>query len=205
MKPMSTCITRRELFRLGTALSVGSVALAQTEEAFARGARVQLTALLVDADSRHAQRLGRIAAADGMLVQSIRADLTEVYCDRLAPRWREGRGVAVGGLTRAAPLFYLERLAWAAGMRIVFLGKHEVSGHVAPIHALKGPRAPIDAFHDSVRLIDWPVALAHALRAMPVTAPGLQPLSSVRDAMVAGDSAFFSWVIAPVPGSEVRS
>lgn len=205
MKSMSTCITRRELFQLGTALGVGSVALVQTEEAFTRGARVQLTALLVDADSRDAQRLGRIAAGDGMPVQSIRSDLTQVYCDRLAPRWREGRGVAVGGLTRAAPLFYLERLGWTAGMRIVFLGKHEVSGHVASIHAVKGPRAPIAAFHDSVRLIDWPVALAHALRAIPVTAPGLQPLSAVRDAMVAGDSALFSWVIAPVPGSGVRS
>jgi hypothetical protein len=205
MKPMSICITRRELFRLGTALGVGSVALVQTGKAFARGARVPLTALLVDADSRDAQRLGRIAAADGMPVQSIRSDLTEVYCDRLAPRWREGRGVAVGGLTRAGPLFYLERLAWDAGMRVVFLGRHEISGDVPPSHSMRGPRAPIDAFHDSVRLIGWHAALARVLRTIPAATPAIRPLSSVRDAMVAGDSALFSWVIAPVPGSEVRS
>lgn len=195
---MSSPITRREVFQWGTALVVGSAALAEPGSAFACGARVQLTVMLVDVDSNVAQAFGRITAASGVPVQSIRDDLTEVYCDQLAPRWRTGRRAAIGGLTGAAPLFYLERLAWHAGMRIVFLGRHEIAGDVPPIHALRGPRPAIDAFHDAGRLIDWQVALAQALRTIPVTTPALQPVSLVRDALVAGDSSLFSWVLAPV-------
>jgi hypothetical protein len=195
---MSSPITRRELFQVGTALVVGSAALAETGNAFACGTRVRLTAMLVDADSNVAQAFGRIAAADGVPVQSIRDDLTDVYCDQLAPQWRKGAKTAVGGLTGAAPLFYLERLAWDAGMRVVFLGRHEITGDAPPKHALRGPRLPIDVFHDSVRWLEWPLALAETLREIPVHAPALQPVSFVRDAVVAGDCALFSWVLAPV-------
>jgi hypothetical protein len=45
-------------------------------------------------------------------------------------------------------------------MRIVFLGRHQISSDARAGHALSGPQAAVDAFRASTRLIDWRIALA---------------------------------------------
>jgi hypothetical protein len=164
-----------------------------------------LIALLADAVSSDARAVGLAAEARGVRVHTVHEDLTEVYCGQLAPQWRRSGPAAVGGLTRVAPLFYLERLAWDAGMRVVLLGRHEISRDGLG-HAMRGPQGTIDAFEGSARLIDWRIALAHTLTEMPLASPALHPVSAVRNAVVAGDRALFSWVLAPVTGgAEVRT
>jgi hypothetical protein len=82
-------------------------------------------------------------------------------------------------------------------MRVVFLGRHAVH-RGAPAHALKGPDVAVNRFYGSVRLIDWRIAIARTLIEVPRATPALKPLSAVRDAVIEGDPALFSWVIAPV-------
>jgi hypothetical protein len=154
--------------------------------------------MLVDAGRCEGQAFAHAATVRGLPVYRFHGDLADVYCNQLAPRWREQAATALGGLTRVAPLFYLERLAWDAGLRLVFLGRHTSGGHAPAMHDLRGSEVAVDLFHDFVRVTDWPVAIACTLSQLPLAVSQLPPLSAVRDAAVAGDQSLFSWVLAPM-------
>jgi hypothetical protein len=47
-------------------------------------------------------------------------------------------------------------------------------------------------------VLDWRIAIVRALTEVPRVTPVLKPVSAVRDAVIKGDRALFSWVIAPV-------
>ena len=189
-------LTRRELIQLGAAFA-GTGTLAEAR-AFGRVRSVQFSAILADANSSDAVVFGRAATARGMRLHPVGADMTELYLAQLSRGWRADVPMAVGGLTRAEHLFVIERLAWDVGARIVFLGRHaDHEGTTA--HALKGAGVAVDRFYSAIRLSDWRIAIAHTLLEVPCLTPALQPLSAVRDAVIEGDPALFSWVIAPVP------
>lgn len=192
-------LTRRGLFQVGAALAASSTVFAD-----GRTGGLALTgstppfATVIDGHSADARVFGQAAAARGLSVHPIGRDLADVYYGQLAPHWRQYGPASVAGLTGIAPLFYLERLAWDADMRIVLLGRHQIASDARARHALNGPQAVVDAFRASAHWIDWRIALAQTLTRMPAAAPVLKPLSAVRDAAVAGDPALFSWVLAPI-------
>jgi hypothetical protein len=191
-------ITRRELLQVGAGAAATSAVLAGSVYPAPSAARPhELGAILTDV-SMDAVAFGTAARARGLSVYEIGSDLAQVYCHNLQPLWRNEPDRSVGGLTGAEPLFYIERLAWDAGLRLIFLGRHEVGAGGRTRHSVNGPSEAVDAFRASARLIDWRIALAKLLKALPVSAPTLKPLSAVRDAVIARDAALFSWVLAPV-------
>jgi hypothetical protein len=185
-------ITRRGLIQVGAALAASGIAVRKAG-AFGRVPGIKLDVMVVD-DSDDGRVFGRAAAGQGMRVCAASDELGIYY---LASSWRREAPMPLGGLTHAANLFVVERLAWDVGMRVVFLGRHSnLDGDLA--HALKGPPAAINRFHTSARLSDWRIALARTLMDLPHLTPALKPLHAVRDVMIEGDLALFSWVIAPV-------
>jgi hypothetical protein len=188
-----TVITRRGLIQMGAAVAASTAAVTEAP-AFGRPRSIEFGAMLAVAGSSDAQVFARAAQTRGMRVYRVGNDMTEVYVQR---PWLAEPPMAVGGLTRAAQLFIMERTAWDVGMRVVFLGRHAVH-RGAPAHALKGPDVAVNRFYGSVRLIDWRIAIARTLIEVPRGTPALKPLSAVRDAVIEGDPALFSWVIAPV-------
>lgn len=190
-------ITRRELLQVGAGAAASAAVFAGGDARFSAARSHELGAVLTDG-SVDALAFGAAARARGLAVHEIGADLADIYCRDLRPLWEGQPGAPIGGLTGAGPLFYIERLAWDAGLRIVFLGRHEVGEHLRRPHLVEGPRDAVDAFHTSSRLIDWRVALAAVLKSVPISAATLKPLSAVRDAVIARDPALFSWVLAPL-------
>src|SRR5262245_32091031 len=134
-------ITRRAMFQVCAGVAATPTVLAGTTGAN----RIEVTsahalgAVLTDA-STDSRAFGVAVRARGLPAHEIGPDLADVYCRDLQPLWRDAPAVPVGGLTGAAPLFYIERLAWDAGLRIVYLGRHEVGANGEVQHQVKGPR-----------------------------------------------------------------
>jgi hypothetical protein len=182
-------LTRREILQSCAALAVSPMALDVPGRLHHQG--VPLSAFVIDPGSDDALAVADLVAAHGVRMRSCGRDL--LCQDWLAHAWTGQDGV-LSGVTGAAPLFYLERLAWSQGLRVVFLGRHP-TGVDGREHAVAGPQAVVDVFHTQTRLTDWRRALAGALLRMPSGTPALRPLSAVRDAVVSGDRALFSWVL----------
>jgi hypothetical protein len=196
-------MTRREMFQVCAGLAASPAVLASADApGIETRRRHVLRAVLVDRsnEARMFAEPVRVFAeavrARGLAVHELGSDLGDVYTGELAPCWRREGAAPIAGLTAAAPLFYLERLAWDAGMRVVFLGRHVLESPM--LHTVDGPRDAVDAFQVTARVIDWRIALANLLPALPASAPTLEPLSAVRDAFIGEDPALFSWVLAPV-------
>ncbi|HSC07825.1 MAG TPA: hypothetical protein VLD59_13440 [Steroidobacteraceae bacterium] len=189
-------ITRRGLIQVGAALAASGIAVRKAG-AFGRLRSVEFRAMFVEAGSSDGVAFGRAVAARGIDVQLVGIDLHKAHFN-LRQHADDHEPAAIGGLTSAATLFTLEPLVWHARLRLVFLGRHAIV-RGEPMHALKGHRAAISRFHSSVRWIDWRIAIANTLTEVPYLAPALQPVSDVRNAVIEGDTALFSWVIAPVP------
>jgi hypothetical protein len=72
----------------------------------------------------------------GVAVHAIDGDITDVWFNDLALRWRESP-VAIAGLTAPEALFCLEQLAWDHRMRVVSRALHAqrplISWVIAPI------------------------------------------------------------------------
>ena len=189
-------MTRREMFQVCAGLAASpAVMAAANATGIDAGRKHVLRAVLVDRSSE-ARVFAEAVRTRGLAVHELGSDLGDVYTGELAPCWRREGAAPIAGLTAAAPLFYLERLAWDAGMRVVFLGRHVLESPMR--HTVDGPRDAVDAFQVTARVIDWRIALANLLPALPASAPTLEPLSAVRDAFIGEDPALFSWVLAPV-------
>ena len=197
-------ITRRVMLQAGAGFAASSLVLTELSHGGSRlpgGTSQRPQAVAIDAESADALVFGHAAGERGVPVHKIHADLTDLYCQHLAPHWREHGPIPVIGMTGAAPLFYLERLAWDVKMRVVFLGRHPLTRDAETAHTFTGPRSVVDALTDAARVFDWRIALAHALTQMPTAVSSIDPPSAARDAAIAADSALFSWVLAPVTGA----
>jgi hypothetical protein len=192
-----TVITRRGLIQIGAALAASGLAVRKAS-AFGRAPGIQLRAMVVEAGPSEVEAVRRAAKGCGLPVGVVSDDLGPYYLRELSQVWKSDDQVAIGGLTHATTLFYLENLAWSASrIRIVFLGRHALHDG-ARVHALQGPQVAIDRFYRSARVLDWRIAIVRALTEVPRVTPVLKPVSAVRDAVIKGDRALFSWVIAPV-------
>ena len=182
-------LTRREILQSCVVLAAGPVALSvAAAEPDRLGTPVK--AFLAEARSADALAIGDLIAARGIPVQVCRRDLGPIYSRCLAPIWKADGLVA--GATGAAALFYVERLAWSHGQRLVFLGRHAP----AEGHRVGGPAVMTDSFQAGARVTHWRRALVHTVLATPPGAAALRPISAVRDAAISGDGALFSWVLA---------
>jgi hypothetical protein len=81
------------------------------------GSMVAPYRVVVDERFAAARALGAQARARGWAVSAIRGDVTPLWYQDLALRWRAGPA-PIAGLTTASALFCLERLAWDALMRL---------------------------------------------------------------------------------------
>jgi hypothetical protein len=143
--------------------------LGHTPPVGSRGA-TPLFRVVYEGSAAAGRAFGREAARLGGAVREIRGDMTRVWYEEIAPRWRH-EGAAIAGLTAAGALFCFEQLAWDAGMRVVYRAQH----------------SPLDDGEALARLV---MHLPAGLPALPVVPPLLDLHRSA--------STLLSWVIAPV-------
>lgn len=135
-------------------------------------------------------------AAQGLPLREIDGDVTRLWYDELALRWRESP-VAIAGLTGADALFCLAELAWDHRMRVVFRAAPGDAGRdgafevTAPAHVLArlGAAGP-----ESVAELAERAAEA-------VQAASLGSRSTARrfaSAPAAAEASWVAWAIAPV-------
>ena len=79
--------------------------------------------------------LAAAARARGWAVSTIRGDVTRLWYEDFALRWRSGPAPIIG-MTTASTLFVLERLAWDAGMRLNLRIDHRVGRDGGVEHAV---------------------------------------------------------------------
>ncbi len=166
-------LTRRDLLQAGAAISVVPGVLA-TRLAVATGSQSSLPpfhTVLFDSRFAEARAFGAEGARLRMNVRGFDGDITNVWFHELAPVWRSiassGRAVAtadmaLAGLTQYGALFCLERLAWDAGMRVVYRAEHAV-GSSAPrmaslVRAGTGTVAPLGPHASPDTLLSWVIA-----------------------------------------------
>jgi len=198
-------LTRRALFEHCAAAAMGSAALGTTSTATERAPQrlTKIRAFVVEAGSPDSRIVGEAMAAQGIPSVAYEDELAEIYYETLLPAWKGDGYVAVAGLTGAAPLAYLQSLAWSDGLRPLALGRH-ISGPDGWSHTLTAPQVMADAFQIGMRLADWRVALARALARTPTGARS-QPFGVCRLAALTCDGSLFSWVFArPIGRASVR-
>ena len=134
-----------------------------------RGATA-LFRIIYEGSAASGRAFGREASRLGGAVREIRGDMTQVWYEEIAPRWRH-EGAAIGGLTAAGALFCFEQLAWDAGMRVVYRAQHSYR-------------------EDGEELARLVMRVPAGLPALPVVPPLLDLHGSA--------ATLYSWVIAPV-------
>jgi hypothetical protein len=197
-------LTRRALFEHCAAAAIGSAAIGMTSTVTERAPQrlTKIRAFIVEAASPDSRMVGEAMAAQGIPSVAYEHELAEIYYETLLPAWRGDGPVAVAGLTGAAPLAYLQGLAWSDGLRPLAIGRH-ISGPEGWSHTFTAPQVMADAFRIGMRLADWREALARALVRTPLAVRS-QPLG-VRLAALTSDRSLFSWVFArPVGRASVR-
>ncbi len=153
-------------------------------------------------DKAHASALGFAARMQrrGVTIHAIDADITSVWFNDLALRWRR-RPVAIAGLTAPAALFCLEQLAWDHRMRVVLRATHtqRPSGDIE--HRIQAPQALMPHIEQSLDMaLDWGISMADLAVHCPHASADRELAVSTR----AGDALvppLVSWVIAPVSGA----
>jgi len=161
---------------------------------------LSLYRMIADERFQAGRGFAAIAARSGAVVLGTSGDITDLWYDDLAPRWRE-EPAAIAGLTAADALFCLERLAWDAGLRVVYLGEHQELPDGSLRHRLSGP-APMHAATGTLASAahDWHERVADLVRNCP--ARGTIPVTTrsvLCDARLrTSTEPLYSWVIAPV-------
>ncbi len=120
---------RRQILKAGLAASAAPLGAFAFTDAEAHAAGPVHRAVY---DERYAssRAFGRMAALKGWPLAPIRGDITQLWFHDLALEWKR-RPAAVAGLTGADSLFCLERLAWDAGLRVLWRSRDASSGLVA--------------------------------------------------------------------------
>ena len=113
-------MNRRE-FVLASVVSVGAVpmiALGQSQIAFMHtGVMSAAYAILYDIRFPDSRAFGATVLRQGGPARAIDGDITQLWFEELAPRWRRGQGL-IAGMTTGRTLLCLERLAWDHRLRV---------------------------------------------------------------------------------------
>lgn len=135
----------------------------------------------------------------GIATRAIRGDITDLWFDDLALRWKQSP-VAIAGLTTESALFCLERLAWDHRLRVVFRADHALAPGCVE-HTVSCSSATLDQLHDLERINTgwWAPEVAHVVAEVPARKLP-DSIRTVRTPATGhGDAGFLvSWVIAPV-------
>jgi hypothetical protein len=139
--------------------------------------RIEPFRILYEGTAAPGPSFARAAARLGGEVREIRGDMTRVWYEEIAPRWRR-EAAAVAGLTAPGALFCFEQLAWEWRMRVVYRDR------------LSAAAASSDSVGERLGqlVMSMPARVASAPK--PVV-PALHDLQR-------GASALFLWVIAPL-------
>ena len=135
----------------------------------------------------------------GVAIHGIERDITSVWFNDLALRWRRSP-VAIAGLTAPNALFCLEQLAWDHRMRVVFRVTHRRGRNGAIEHQIRAPQALLRRVEGSLRNAPgWGASMADlAIHCRQDHTPGAGDLTA---STLGGDAPglpLVSWVIAPV-------
>ncbi len=157
---------------------------------------IRVRTLLVDARTGDRAAIRRAADLAGAHVLDVGTDLAPVLYGTLVRHWRNDTAYPLAGLTSAASLFYLERVAFDWGLRTVYLGRHGGNGPDA--HRIDGPECMVLGFAARARLEGWRSAAVSTSLRVPASA---RPLGISQEhlapEMVSG-GALFSWTLVPV-------
>lgn len=166
--------------------------------AFARATGPTFYRTIIDERFTEGVAFGREADRMGETTRSIRGDVTQVWYNEIAQKWRE-EPVPIAGLTAHGPLFCLERWAWDAGLRIVFRAEHSATeGRIH--HVLAGPQRTIAGAQLRASGPDWAAQMARLAIACrhDTCAPAQTSFAGHTGSLsVPDDEALISWVIAP--------
>jgi len=195
-------VNRREILQGGMAVTslplVSNVAWSAASQA---AAPLPLYKVIFDERFADGRRFGDEARRLGAPVHAIQGDITSLWYDDLYARWRNG-AAAIAGLTAHGALFCLERLAWDAGMRVVFRADHKPTADGSFSHALQGPAAMIRAAAELRDAgADWSCRVASVVLDCPAEISSQKKRATFAEASAAVDDdghALISWVIAPV-------
>jgi hypothetical protein len=193
---------RREILQGGIALT--SLPLIAQATWAAPGVRAYtshtLHRILFDNRFPASRAFGEEAARLGAVVRGFAGDITDLWYHELDLRWRAGPA-AIAGMTRHGPLFCLERLAWNAGMRVVYRAAHVAGGKGSAAHfiAASQPMLSIAAGRHA-QDPDWARCAALTVMNCPAEATS-KPLTlalpaNSQKSEESGDP-LISWVIAP--------
>jgi hypothetical protein len=205
-------MTNRRAFLLGGlagggAAIVGGLPAARAWLAGAAGpaprARPAVPPYRLIVDTRFAVTQGLLDAARGrgLATRGIAGDVTDLWFNDLALRWRAGPA-PIAGLTTVGALFCLERLAWDAGMRLRFRADHRCFTDGRVEHALQAPAAMLTR-GATLRLTrpDWARALLPVLLRAGTDSSGLRGervLAGARGSFPPGHSEWLvSWYLGP--------
>jgi len=195
-------VNRREILQGGIAVTALPI-VSNVAWGAARQPEGSLPLYKVIYDERFAEsrRFGDEARRLGAPIHAIQGDITSLWYDDLYVRWRNG-AAAIAGLTAHGALFCLERLAWDAGMRVVFRADHKPTADGSFQHSLQGPAAMVSAgteLRDAGT--DWSCRVAGVVLGCPaeVSKKKQRVVFAQASAAVSEEGqALISWVIAPV-------
>ena len=198
--------SRREFVQSGMALAALAACTLPAEGALRalegrRAERRRLFKVLFDRHTAEGRSFGAEAFGLGLPACAVDSDIGSVWMHEIEPQWRRAQE-GIAGLTRGAPLFCLELLARDYGMGLVHRVRHvrDADGNVRHTSTLNRSLSP-----------DWEATLAAAGRSWAVAAAGLAiscEASALRDGDLvdlslqseSGETALYSWSMAPVAG-----
>lgn len=189
---------------IATALSSAVALACESAPALAPPAQRWQPLYRVIYDGRHPACVAFAAwlGTRGVPVRSLDGgDVTRVWFDELALRWRE-RPAAIAGMTAPEALFCLEQLAWDHRLRVTFRADHRVRSDGLIEHRLQGlPSVPREVAAMAEE-IAWGGRMAQLASECPRRRPALaaEPfvLLGRSESPARQTRPLVSWVIAPV-------
>lgn len=213
-------MTNRRAFLLGGLAGGGAVVVAGLPAArawMADGAGSPARALgvvppyrlIVDTRFAVTHALLDAARSYGLATRAIDGDVTDLWFNDLALRWRAGPA-PIAGLTTVGALFCLERLAWDAGMRLAFRADHRCFADGRVEHALQAPASVLTRSATlSLARPDWARALLPVLLRGGADASGVRGervLSGARGSFPPGHTEWLvSWYLGPRAVRDARA
>lgn len=200
-------VNRRELLQAGAALGVlpliGLTRASGSPGAPAVTAASALYKVIFDSRFAQGRSFGHAAGrlTDPSRVHPISGDITDIWYNDLHARWHQ-HPAAVGGLTAYGAIFCLERLAWDAGMRVVFRVDHHPRTDGTFEHIVHG--SPQIAATATLALrnagADWSSRAAQLVAGTQLSAHGTHRAVPLGPSPESGGETpvLMSWLIAPV-------
>src|SRR5262245_10046889 len=156
--------------------------------------------ILFDNRFIESRAFGEEALRLGGVVRGFAGDITDLWYHELDERWRT-EPAAIAGMTRHGPLFCLERLAWNAGMRVVYRATHVADRNGSTAHFLAASQPMLGlAAELHTQESDWARCAARAVMRCPMEAtskPMTLALPAASQKLEDAEDPLISWVIAP--------